>query len=44
MSAHVLGLMDGDFFKRDLGFKGASDDPNAGTLMHADKVIIRLTP
>jgi hypothetical protein len=38
LGKRVVGLMDGNFFERDLGFKRASHDPNAGTLMHADKV------
>jgi Family of unknown function (DUF6236) len=38
LGKRVVALMDGNFFKRDLGLKEASDDPNARTLIHADKV------
>lgn len=38
LGKRVVGLMDSGFFRRDLDSRRMRNDPNAGVLMHADKI------
>jgi hypothetical protein len=42
LGKRVVGLMDSGIFRRDLNSEGMRRDPNAGVLMHADKVGMRI--
>jgi hypothetical protein len=42
LGKRVVGLMDSGFFRRDLDSERLQRDPNAGVLIHADKVGMRI--